>query len=198
MTFNMEGYVDVLERLRRFKEEFPEGFLRSEIIEYSESRVIVKAYAHRDQEDAKPAIGHAKEPIPGKTPYTRDSELENAETSAWGRALAALNFADFGKVASAEEVRNRSQPEQGPPAPAASSPFVGPEDPVDKAGIAVHFGKNAGRPLTALTKNQVKWYAETWEPDPARISDQDRALKAAAVALNGGGTVPIYDGEVPF
>ena len=31
-------------------------------------------------------IGQKPPPLPGLTPYTRKSELQNAETSAWGRA----------------------------------------------------------------------------------------------------------------
>jgi hypothetical protein len=48
----------------------------------------------------------AWEPVPGKTPYTRGSELMVAETSAWGRALAAIGIATNKSVASAEEVRS--------------------------------------------------------------------------------------------
>jgi len=52
----------------------------------------------------------ASEPVPGKTNFTRDSELMNAETSAWGRALIAVGAADAKRgIASANEVRNRQQ-----------------------------------------------------------------------------------------
>jgi len=51
----------------------------------------------------------AYEQWPGRTPYTRDSELQNAETSAWGRAIVAVLAADTKRgIASQEEVRNRS------------------------------------------------------------------------------------------
>jgi hypothetical protein len=53
-------------------------------------------------------VGLAWEPVPGKTSYTRDSELQNAETSAWGRAIVAVLAADTKKgIASAEEVQSR-------------------------------------------------------------------------------------------
>ena len=43
--------------------------------------------------------------VPGLTPYTKNSELQNAETSAWGRALVAVLAADTKEgVASADEV----------------------------------------------------------------------------------------------
>ena len=107
MTFKMDDYVEVPERIKRFKEKYPDGFLTSEIVSLTESLVVVKAYAHRGPDDRVPATGLAAEPIPGKTPYTKDSEVMNCETSAWGRAIAALGF-DFGKIASREEVQNRA------------------------------------------------------------------------------------------
>jgi hypothetical protein len=51
----------------------------------------------------------AWEVIPGKTPYTKDSEVQNAETSAWGRAIVAVGAATAKKIASREEVRNRTE-----------------------------------------------------------------------------------------
>jgi hypothetical protein len=69
--------------------------------------VVVKAYAYRTPDDPRPGIGHSSLTIPGATPYTRGSELENAETSAWGRALAALGFEVKKAIASADEVRSK-------------------------------------------------------------------------------------------
>ena len=47
-------------------------------------------------------------PIPGTSNFTRNSEVENCETSAWGRALAALGFG--GKsIASVEEINVKKQ-----------------------------------------------------------------------------------------
>jgi hypothetical protein len=52
----------------------------------------------------------------GRTNFTRGSELQNAETSAWGRAIVAALAADTRQgVASADEVRNRRE-EQTPEA----------------------------------------------------------------------------------
>lgn len=113
--FNMGDYVDVSERIRQFAKKFPEGSLQSEL-EFVNGGWLCKAYAYRSADDARPGIGHAFEPVPGKTPYTRDSEAMNAETSAWGRAIVALGF-ETKKIASANEVRAR----QGSGEPAADS-----------------------------------------------------------------------------
>jgi hypothetical protein len=73
----------------------------------------VKAYAYRTPDDQRPGTGLAWEPCPGKTPYTKDSELQNAETSAIGRAIIMVGASDAKKVASANEVRNRQAPDHG-------------------------------------------------------------------------------------
>ena len=115
-------YVDVAERIRMFRDAYPEGSLRPASLErpfWVEDvpnvgpRLIYVAAAYRHPLDPAPGIGSAWEPLPGKTPYTRDSELMVAETSAWGRAIVAALAADTKRgVASADEVRARREPEE--------------------------------------------------------------------------------------
>jgi hypothetical protein len=64
--------------------------------------VEYKAFAYRTPDDPRPGEGVTWEPYPGTTNFTRLSEVENAETSAWGRALAAVGFHGK-KIATAEE-----------------------------------------------------------------------------------------------
>jgi hypothetical protein len=81
-----------------------------------QSWVIFTAAAYRNPEDSRPGMGTAWEPVPGKTPYTRGSELQNAETAAWGRAIVAVLAADTKRgIASREEVRNRSADREAAP-----------------------------------------------------------------------------------
>src|SRR3990172_2751653 len=95
--FNLDDYVDVPQRIRDFYGKHPEGSLRSG----SEPRlfdvngkafIAYHAQAFRTPDDPCPADGWAWEPVPGPAPYTKDSELMNAETSAWGRPIVALAF----------------------------------------------------------------------------------------------------------
>jgi hypothetical protein len=118
--FDMKDYVPVSERVDGFYKVYPEGSIQSEIVELTDSRVTVKAYAYRNPNDPRPGIGHSSLGIPGSTSFTKGSEIENAETSAWGRAIAALGFDVKRGIASYEEVRNKpSQPAR--PAPPAST-----------------------------------------------------------------------------
>lgn len=108
----LEDYVEVNERIAAFYAKYPNGSLQSEweITAIGEQQfVVVTAYAYRDAYDTRPGIGTAWETFPGRTPFTRGSELMVGETSAWGRAIASLGFKVKRSVASAEEVRAAQQ-----------------------------------------------------------------------------------------
>jgi hypothetical protein len=105
-------YIDVATRIVEFREKFPEGSLQQVSLEFvqvaGKDWVVFTAAAYRSPTDERPGVGTAWEPIPGPTPYTRDSEVQNAETAAWGRAMVAALAVDTRKgIASSEEVRNR-------------------------------------------------------------------------------------------
>lgn len=105
-------YVDVATRIVDFRKKYPEGCLRQKEVEFldfaGKSWVVYTAEAWRTPDDPAPAHGTAWEPVPGPTNFTKNSELQNAETAAWGRAIVAALAADTKHgVASSEEVRNR-------------------------------------------------------------------------------------------
>jgi hypothetical protein len=109
-------YVEVAERLGIFRDKYPEGSLQpadpaapySVLTVGDQTYLVVVAAAYRTADDPRPGIGMAQELIPGRTPYTKGSELQNAETSAWGRAIVAVLAADTKRgIASADEVRGR-------------------------------------------------------------------------------------------
>lgn len=124
MAFDLNDYVTVAERIEQFRAKHPEGSLQCEwqmllvptAVKGENGQwttldrpiIVAKAFAYRTPDDPRPGIGHAQEPLPGKTPYTKDSEVQNAETSAWGRAIVAVLAADTRKgVASRDEVQSR-------------------------------------------------------------------------------------------
>ena len=110
-------YIPVNERISRFIEQYPAGSLRPlwpeepyRVLGEGETKWLVYgACAFRTPDDPAPGVGLAWEPVPGRTPYTRGSELMVAETSAWGRALAAIGIATNKSIASAEEVRSAQE-----------------------------------------------------------------------------------------
>lgn len=113
----MDDYIDVAERLVEFRAKYPEGTLQQVDVQFIDfagnSWVIYTAAAYRSADDPRPAHGTAWEPVPGRTPFTKDSELQNAETAAWGRAIVAVGAADTKRgIASKQEVRARDADRQ--------------------------------------------------------------------------------------
>ena len=94
------------------------------------------------------------------TPYTKNSELQNAETSAWGRAIVAVLAADTRKgVASRSEVEARQA--ERVVAPEWKSRVAGAEDLAALSDIhaaAVAEGWVSPELMSALTvrKGQFK------------------------------------------
>jgi hypothetical protein len=116
VSIDLGSYNTVAERIAEFRDRYPDGSLQPadpakpfEVVTVGERLFLTyTAAAYRSPDDQRPGIGVAWEPFPGKTPYTKDSELQNVETSAWGRAIVAALAADTRKgITSAEEVRNR-------------------------------------------------------------------------------------------
>ena len=113
-----EDYKTVPERLAEFFDKYPAGSLQriGEVEVYQiEGRTFIAytAGAYRTADDVRPGVGTAWERVPGLTRFTENSEIQNAETSAWGRAIVAVGAADTKKgVASAEDVQNRMAEEQ--------------------------------------------------------------------------------------
>ena len=109
---DLSNYVDVPSRFALALDKWPD--LRvvespPEVVTVGDQTFIsVTMTVYRTPDDLIPARGCAWEPIPGKSSFTRGSEMMNASTSALGRCIGLMM--PFGKMASMEEVRNR-QPE---------------------------------------------------------------------------------------
>lgn len=131
----LKDYNTVADRLVEFKEKHPQGCLRPldpakpfDVITLGDRLFVVYvAAAYRTPDDPLPGIGTAWEPFPGATPFTKNSELQNAETAAWGRAIMASLASSSKKLASLDEVVNREAeqteepPRQQPSKPAGTT-----------------------------------------------------------------------------
>lgn len=176
-------YKDVPTRIKDFKAIHPDGCLRPanpdepyriECVNGAYFVVYVAA-AYRSPEDQLPGIGVAWEPFPGRTPYTKDSELQNAETSAWGRAIVAALRSESKAVASAEDVRNRQADS------AASQEEVDQRRKDVKDAIAALNGDQ--------TERLVEWVKHEKLPQPERltVTQADKALAYIATLQTANG-----------
>ena len=131
---DLSNYVDVPTRFAAALERWPELRIvenRPEVITVGDKVFIaVTVQVWRTPDDPIPAQGTAWEPIPGLTPFTKNSEMMNASTSALGRVLGFMM--SFGpKMASAEEVRNRQT--TNAPATLAKQPQTAPRQALGSA-----------------------------------------------------------------
>ena len=123
---DLSNYVDVPSRFALALDKWPD--LRvvespPEVVTVGDQTFIsVTMTVYRTPDDLIPARGCAWEPIPGKSSFTRGSEMMNASTSALGRCIGLMM--PFGKMASMEEVRNR-QPETRSQKPAERTESLG-------------------------------------------------------------------------
>ncbi len=161
-----DDYVDVAERIRIFREKYPDGSLRPARLEEpftvvacgGQMFVAYTAAAYRTPDDPCPGIGSAWKLVPGPTPFTKGSELMNAETSAWGRAIVAALAADTKKVASRDEIE-QSREYQPAPAPRYVVSYV-------KAHVATEHeeawvkAQNYVWPWTLDTCNEIEEHLE--------------------------------------
>lgn len=111
--FELGDYIEVKDRIAIFYELYPQGRLVTADVRWPDPeddapRIAVRALAYRSPEDTHPGVGWSWMALPGTTPYTRGSELENTETSAWGRAIAALGILIDRSIVTAQEVENKA------------------------------------------------------------------------------------------
>ena len=74
-----KDYIEVHERMAEFYAKHPDGSLQGSWEWTADGTLIVyRAEAYRTPDDPRPGVGYAQEVYPGKTPYTKGSELMNA------------------------------------------------------------------------------------------------------------------------
>jgi len=105
---SIEDYEPVASRLARFWEKHPEGRVITKLVTIEGDRVVVQADIYVDREDDRPIATDFAEEIRGSNNVNKTSHVENACTSAIGRALADCDFAsstDWTKRPSREEMQ---------------------------------------------------------------------------------------------
>jgi hypothetical protein len=127
-TVDIKGkdYVVVPQRVKAFRQLYPEGFILTDIISNQDGTVVMQAKAGYYTADGSPRVlgsGLAFEKQDSSF-INKTSYIENCETSAIGRALGFLGLGIDGAICSAEElvtaVKNQDKanapvrPQKGP------------------------------------------------------------------------------------
>ena len=108
-TTDIKGkdYAEVNQRIKAFRMVYPQGTIVTDMISNEDGICVFKARVSTEDGHIL-GVGHAYEKE-GSTFINKTSYIENAETSAVGRALGMAGFGIDVSVASAEEVQNAIQ-----------------------------------------------------------------------------------------
>ena len=110
-----KDYAEVNQRIKSFRMVYPTGFITTSIRGIENGVVIMNAKVGYHSEDGTQIVlgtGTAYEKE-GSSNINKSSYIENCETSAVGRALGMAGFGIDTSVASAEEVKNAIEIQNG-------------------------------------------------------------------------------------
>ena len=92
----LKDYIEVKDRIKLFYAQFPEGTLHFQykgVLELNgETFIYGEAFAYPERDKMAYASGWAWERVPARG-FAKGAEMMTLETSAWGRAIAALGIA---------------------------------------------------------------------------------------------------------
>ena len=110
ISFKGKEYVTVAERVRYFNEEYKKGSIRTELVSPVDAdRVIIKATVWPGDSD-RYFTGYSQAKWSDTQSFVNKmSALENAETSAVGRALALMGIGLTDSIASIDEINKANQ-----------------------------------------------------------------------------------------
>jgi hypothetical protein len=149
-----KDYKTVALRMSEFRAEYPLWSIETEIVRLDDDRAIVRARII-DEAGRLIATGHAEE-WRSSSAINETSMVENAETSAVGRALAFFKFAGS-EIASADEVATAQRK-------ASTLPSREPAKPSQPATGKKQFTRDPSKDGLPISDAQFKFmYAKFWE-----------------------------------
>jgi hypothetical protein len=175
---SIEDYEPVASRLARFWEKHPEGRVITKLVTFEGDRVIVQADIYVDREDERPIATDFAEELRGSNNVNKTSHIENACTSAIGRALSDADFAsstDWTKRPSREEM-SKVQRMSGDTRITESSDLASEKQQNMIRAVCKSMGKVPPANLQGMTKREASAYIDTLKSAPALQEEPEEAF----------------------
>ena len=175
---SIEDYEPVASRLARFWEKHPEGRVITKLLTFEGDRVIVQADIYVDREDDRPVATDFAEEIRGSNNVNKTSHIENAATSAIGRALADCDFAsstDWTKRPSREEM-SKVERMSGDTRITEPSNLASEKQQNMIRAVCKSMGKTPPANLQGMSKREASAYIDTLKSAPAPQEEPEEAF----------------------
>lgn len=156
-AINIKGkqYVLVSDRILYFNETYPNGGIETILVsDYDSDLIIVKAIVTPDIDKPVRCFHGYSQAVRGQGLVNTTAALENAETSAVGRALAMMGIGVIDSVASVDEMNKAGAVVLDQSHLTTST--IGAEG-------AKHFCTEHNKPYGKMTKGDKSWYSHPIE-----------------------------------
>jgi hypothetical protein len=141
-TIDIKGkaYVQVKDRVSYFNDTYPNGRIQTEILKNENGKIVIKAVVLPDTKNPERWFTGHSQADESQGMINKTSALENAETSAVGRALAMMGIGIIDSVGSADEVKKAiSTPIKTDPTEDWKSPSDVPDKTEPATNSLEHF-----------------------------------------------------------
>jgi len=172
---SIEDYEPVASRLARFWEKHPEGRVITKLLTFEGDRVIVQADIYVDREDDRPVATDFAEEIRGSNNVNKTSHIENAATSAIGRALADCDFAsstNWTRRPSREEM-SKVERMSGDTRTTEPSNLASEKQQNMIRAVCKSMGKVPPANLQGMSKREASQYIDTLKSAPAAAPQEE-------------------------
>lgn len=177
MPVNIRGkeYKTVAERVGEFRASYPDHTIEAEIVRWEGDDVVVRASISLDGKVIATGLAHE---VRGSTNINKTSHVENCETSAIGRALAAFGLGGT-EYASADEVANAiAQQNSGPSEKEINELLIENTQTILRYAESI-LAIKAGIALDDYSTASEEWFS---------LTDEDKAILWKAPSKGGAFT----------